>query len=133
MKEEGLPSKRYLGLIIGGAREAGLDAGYIENLTKHPTYKATDDLIEKRKLLPARDTLPKISFTELKAMEYSNGRTHLAVLGYVISIPREKIMMTSHVGRDITNRQWRYLKNQATEGEGDDLGRPPYPDEATMD
>ena len=38
VKAEGIPSKRYLGLIIDGAREQNLDAAYIENLAKHPTY-----------------------------------------------------------------------------------------------
>ena len=56
----------------------------------------------------------------------------MAILGYIFSIPKEKIGFTSHVGRDITARMIRHKNGQATDGEGDDLGKPPFPDEAKM-
>ena len=121
-----------MNLILDGAREHNLDANYIENLAKHPTYSPPKEIIEKRSLLPSPDTLPKISYTVLKEMGYSDGKTHLAVLGYVFALPVEKIFLTEQVGNDNTARLIKWLHNQPTDGENDDEGKPPYPDEAKM-
>lgn len=37
-----LPSRRYLNLLIDGARGAGLDAGYVRNLMAQPVHQAED-------------------------------------------------------------------------------------------
>jgi sulfite reductase (NADPH) flavoprotein alpha-component len=34
-----LPSRRYLNIILGGAREAGLDEAYIQTLARHPVHQ----------------------------------------------------------------------------------------------
>ena len=101
---EGLPSKRYLNLIIEGAREANLDAAYIEKLVNHPIYTTPQDILDKRNLFPAPETLPKISYTDLKAMEYVDDKGHLSIFGYVLRVPKDKIMFKVHAGRDITAR-----------------------------
>jgi hypothetical protein len=59
----GLPSKRYLNLIINGAKEAGLDAEYVKKLEAQPYYVPTEETKEKRKRIPDRESLPKMSYT----------------------------------------------------------------------
>ena len=58
-----------------------------------------------------------------------DGKTHMAVLGYVFSIPKETINFKAHIGKDITGRLLTMLRNQSTDAE---IGEPPYPDEAKM-
>ena len=41
-----VPSSRYLGLLVKGAQEAGLDPNYIEKLSKQPTYKPNDAVLK---------------------------------------------------------------------------------------
>ena len=59
----GLPSKRYLNLIINGAKEAGLDAEYVKKLEAQPYYVPSEETKEKRKRIPDRESLPKMSYT----------------------------------------------------------------------
>ncbi len=53
----------------------------------------------------------------------------MAVLGYIFALPTEEIYMKMHIGKDITGRSLKYLKNESGD---DELGEPPYPDEAKM-
>ena len=128
--EEGTPSKRYLNLIINGAKEAGLDAAYIEKVKAHPIYTTPPEVLEQRKLIPKPEELPQIGFAELKENEHKDNRVHVCILGYIFKLPKEKIMMTSHIGRDITARQLRHYRGEATDPEDEinGYGRPPYPD-----
>ena len=58
----------------------------------------------------------------------------ISILGYVLKVPKKDSFFDSHRGRDITARQLRHLRGvQADMGENDDKGRPPYPNEKTMD
>ena len=132
----GLPSKRYLHLIINGAKEAGLDAEYVKKLEAQTYYTPTEETIAKRKNIPAPESLPKMSYTELTEQVEEDGEVHffISILGYVLKVPKKDSFFDSHRGRDITARQLRHLRGvQADMGENDDKGRPPYPNEKTMD
>ena len=61
----GLPSRRYLNLIIEGAKEAGLDAEYVKKLEAQTYYTPSEETIAKRKNIPDPASLPKMSYTEL--------------------------------------------------------------------
>jgi sulfite reductase (NADPH) flavoprotein alpha-component len=37
-----LPSKRYLNIILAGAKQSGLDNGYIQQLSEHPIHEGKD-------------------------------------------------------------------------------------------
>ena len=52
LTDVGLPSKRYMSLVIQGTREAKLDPSYIEAMVNTPTYEPSQDTIEKRALAP---------------------------------------------------------------------------------
>jgi len=79
-------------LIIEGAREANLEDAYIEKLVKHPVYKTPQDILDKRNLFPSPNTLPKISYNDLKAMKFVEAQGHLSIMGYVLRIPKDKIV-----------------------------------------
>jgi len=120
-------------LILTGAREAGLDAAYIEKLEKQPVYEPTADTIAKRKQVPAPADLPKISYEWIKEHAKEDGINHVAIMGYVFRVPREELGFKIHSGRDITARQLRHLHGKMMDPDTDvhelnDHGRPPYPD-----
>jgi len=52
-------------LIVEGAREAKLNPEYIEKVASHTVWVATQELKDKRALLPKPDTLEKITTTGL--------------------------------------------------------------------
>ena len=133
-KEDNVPSKRYLNLILTGAREAELDAAYIERLSQHPTYTPSQEIIDKCAQVPAPDNLPKISVQQLRELgdvdvKEENKGKHTAILGYVFKTPGlESVrMMPKHVGNDITMRNLNWLRGNDTE-KLDTFGKPPYPD-----
>ena len=49
----------------------------------------------------------------------------VCVLGYVLHVPRSKVPMNSHRGRDITARMSRQARGISLDT-GDDMGRPPF-------
>ena len=86
LKSQDLPSKRYLNLIIDGAKEAKLDPEYIKKLEAQPYYIPSQETKEKRQNVPAPESLPKISYRELRKQIKSGGETYVFVglLGYII-------------------------------------------------
>ena len=46
------PSKRYMNLLIGGARKSKLDPGYIAKLEEVPTYSPPDHILQLRSTRP---------------------------------------------------------------------------------
>ena len=62
---DGPPSRRYLNLIINGAKEAGLDTEYVKKLETQTYYTPKEETIAKRKNMPDPASLPKMSYTEL--------------------------------------------------------------------
>lgn len=123
------PSKRYLNVLLDGARDAGLDKDYITRLAKSVTYIPSDETLALRRALPAPESLPPMTVAELAAFPTSkeSGATHVytACYGYVVKIRIDQVFFGSHIGRDITgraSRQWRGLPLN----ENDDMGTPPF-------
>mmetsp|Transcript_57924 Transcript_57924/g.125800 ORF Transcript_57924/g.125800 Transcript_57924/m.125800 type:complete len:332 (-) Transcript_57924:225-1220(-) len=127
----GLPSRRYLNVLLKGCREQGLDAEYIDELAKHPVYVSSTETLSKRARCLALDPkkLPSITVAQLK-MLHENGSSQqprecfVSLLGYVLRVP--SLAMRSHGGRDISNRMLRHVRGLALDV-NDDGGRPPYP------
>lgn len=122
--EEFLPSKRYLGVLCKGAKQAGLNPDYIEKLHKLPTYnfqnhpeviKARND---REKVI---GSLKEISNNEL--WEHKSDDPWVSCLGYVF---RQNSAFGSHKGRDITTRMLMQYHGIPMD-DNDDGGKPPYP------
>ena len=132
------PSSRYLKLLIDGAEEAGLDRAYIDRLKCTKTYVADDETIRRRQQLQAPTSLTAFSVEELFPTKAQSLGTktedgvkegefaYVAVLGYVIKMPRNKCYFQSHLGRDLTARSLRHFRGEPLDKD-DDMGRPPYP------
>ena len=120
-----VPSSRYLGILVKGAKQAGLDPNYIEKLSNHPTYKPNDAVLKARRERPKPEELNEITVEHL-----SQNKNWIACLGYVFEPVSVRIFFDSHRGRDITTR---FLMHFHGIGEvlglddNDDRGRPPYP------
>ena len=110
----GLPSKRYLNLIITGAKEAQIEPEYIKWLEAQPYYITPQNIKEKRQNMPQPDTLPKYSYRELRKeiREGNQKYVFVGLLGYILKVKKRDVGFQSHVGRDITARQLRHLRGQ---------------------
>lgn len=93
------PSSRYLGVLIKGAKQAGLNKAYIEKLASHEVYVADEATKKARKERPDPKTLKEISVEELA--QHSDQDTWVAVLGYVV---KANSFFSSHRARDMTSR-----------------------------
>lgn len=99
------PSRRYLNILIKGARQAGLDPDYVSKLESTPIYEASEALLKIRKQRPRPQDLRSITVAEL-AQHSEGDDVWVSVLGYVVQKnPRFK----SHRGRDITTRALMHL------------------------
>ena len=131
--EEFTPSKRYLGILVAGARAAGLSREYISKLESTPTYTPSADTLLVRQSLPAPHTLPAMTVADLaatKSIVYEQGTTPMcfvSVLGYICRLPASRCPFETHKGRDITARQKRQW-NGVSLDMNDDLGQPPFPE-----
>jgi gamma-glutamylcyclotransferase (GGCT)/AIG2-like uncharacterized protein YtfP len=63
---EGVPSQRYLNLVINGAIESNLKEKYIEKLKKNQYYVASDEIKEKRKKVPKFEEIKEFTIEELR-------------------------------------------------------------------
>lgn len=133
------PSSRYLNLLIKGALEADLNEAYIDKLKATKTYTADEETRAIRAKLPLPESLRLYTVEELfstkseslgtqtdKGIGKSGEHAYVAVLGYVIKMPRNKCSFTSHLGRDLTARSLRHFRGEPLDKD-DDMGRPPYP------
>ena len=50
------PSARYLGVLVKGAKQAGLNPDYIDKLSKRPVYKPDEVTLQARKERPDPDS-----------------------------------------------------------------------------
>ncbi len=67
------PSKRYLGIILRGARAAGLRRSYLEDLEAHPTYSPPGWVRQLREERPKRlSDLPEVTVEELARLVVLN-------------------------------------------------------------
>jgi len=132
--EEWLPSKRYLGVLCKGAREAGLDPAYIEKLASLPVYRADElpNVVAARKEREdARRGLRQVSRAELQ--EHKTTDPWVSCLGYVIrpdpgTWEPEWLSKSwnCHSGRDFTTK-WLFHLHGIPMDDFDDGGAPPYP------
>ena len=132
------PSSRYLNLLIKGALEANLNQEYVNKLKATKTYIADEETKAARNSLPQPESLRPFTAEELFSTKLESLGTqtdegikpgehaYVAVLGYVIKIPRNKCGFSSHLGRDLTSRSLRHFRGQPLD-KHDDMGRPPYP------
>ena len=116
--EEYLPSSRYMGLLIRGARRAGLHQGYVSMLENHPVYTPNAATLKARLERPAPASLPEITFKEL-----SERLDCVSCMGYVMVADGG---FGSHRGRDITSRALINYHGISLDTY-DDGGLPPYP------
>ena len=136
--EKQYTSSRYLNLLIKGAFEANLNKEYIEKLKKTKTYEADDETKAIRSASPPPASLQPFSFEKLFSTKSeslgiptetgmkSGQEAYVAILGYVIKMPRDKCPFSSHLGRDLSSRSLRHFRGEPTDKD-DDMGRPPYP------
>eukprot|EP00755_Sulcionema_specki_P029773 Sspe_Gene.92870::Locus_65634_Transcript_1_1_Confidence_1.000_Length_1234::g.92870::m.92870 len=120
------PSARYLGVLVKGARQAGLDPEYISALAAHPVYSPSPATLELRASLPKPEDLPVVTVEQLAQHKKGNSEglpTRVGVLGYVLECDT---YFASHTGRDITTRALMQLAGLGLD-DNDDAGRPPYP------
>jgi len=125
--DEQAPSQRYLDLIAEWARDNGIAAAFVSDLMSTKTYKPSAATKGIRASLPDVKDLDVIKVEELRGMEEDGQQAHVAVMGYVIRVPRVKIHVGSHKNRDITARVLREFRNQTLENGADDMGKPPFP------
>ena len=122
-----VPSSRYLGLLVKGAQQAGLDPNYIEKLSKQPTYKPNDAVLKARK-----ERSEKVEeLDEITVEQLSKNENWVSCLGYVFEHekvsfrslgPNTRILIVR--GRDITIRTLLHFHGIDLD---DDKGCPPYP------
>ena len=116
------PSARYLGVLVKGAKQAGLKPEYIEKLSKRPVYQPDEITLQARKDRPDPDSLKEISVEEL-AKHKIDPDAWVACLGYVVPA---KPYFGAHRGRDITTRVLMQFHGIPMD-DNDDAGKPPYP------
>jgi len=114
-------SKRYLALMIRGAREAGVRDDYVQELARRPHYTPDAQTLERRRALPIPDKLPSCTVQQLAATK-GGSRAYVSILGFVLETPR--ISFQRHEARDITARQSRQWRGVSMD-EDDDHGRMP--------
>ena len=122
--EEWLPSARYLGVLCKGARQAGLNSGYIKKLMSHPVYRSENhpEVMAAREAREAvRGSLRLVTRRELQ--EHRRVDPWVSCLGFVIKCDP---YLTRHKGRDFTSRVLMHF-NGIPIDENDDDGMPPYP------
>ena len=112
------PSSRYLGVLVKGAKQAGLNPDYIAKLARHPVYKASPAALKAREARPDPDTLKEITVEEL-----AQRQDWIGVLGYIVQTSSH---FGSHKCRDITSRALMQFHGIPLD-DNDDKGRPPYP------
>jgi len=122
--EEFLPSKRYLGVLCKGARQAGLKEEYIASLDALPTYNYKDHpevLVARQQREKLKGSLQEITNEQL--CKHKNSDPWVSVLGFVI---KQNSVFGSHKGRDITTRMLMQFHGIPMD-DNDDGGAPPYP------
>ena len=115
---DGVPSSRYRGVLVKGAKQVGLDAKYIEKLQAHQVYQPDEATMNARMQRPDPDDLPEITVEEL-----AGNKDWVSALGYVLAPDGG---FSSHRGRDVTTRNLMQHHNISMD-DNDDRGRPPYP------
>ena len=115
------PSKRYLGVLVKGAKQAGLNPDYVDALSKTETWTAPDWVIDLRaKTRPKNGQGLKLVTKD----ELAQHKDWTSCLGFVVK--PVKIWFPSHKGRDLTSRMLMQYHGIPMD-DNDDGGNPPYP------
>ena len=129
-------SKRYLNVLVSGAREAGLREDYVTRLAARPTYIPNTQTLANREaafLAYPPTSLPQISVAAFAAewapSPYGNAAVdatviRVAVAGYVFEV-NGRAPFGAHRGRDITARAGRQWRGEPLDF-NDDRGCPPF-------
>eukprot|EP00408_Alexandrium_pacificum_P025194 CAMPEP_0171204342 /NCGR_PEP_ID=MMETSP0790-20130122/25992_1 /TAXON_ID=2925 /ORGANISM="Alexandrium catenella, Strain OF101" /LENGTH=390 /DNA_ID=CAMNT_0011669841 /DNA_START=72 /DNA_END=1244 /DNA_ORIENTATION=- len=123
--EESPPSARYLATVLKAFREGGLAADYIDSVAKTPIYKVGTVTLKARQDLPPPHELKEVTCEELADIGDVDQASHVACLGYVFRVPKAKIYVGSHRGREVTARVLRQFRGEPEQG--GEKGLPPYP------
>ena len=130
------PSRRYLGLLQRGAREAGLDADYVERLDRHPHHVTpaavraqTQRWIAEFEQDPARRGV-RWTAEELARFDGSapDRPAHTSAMGYVVAY---EAWFTSWRGHTITRRNLLHVRGESVDAMDIRAGEPgflPLPD-----
>lgn len=126
--KQGAPSRRYLNIIINGARKANLDPKYIAALEAREYYIPSQDTLQRRAdMCDGVDpsSLPQISLAELKQRNGDDEKVAAwtGSLGYVIQSSKP---WKSFKGRDITFRNILHYRGVSLD-QHDDGGVSPFP------
>jgi len=124
------PSKRYLNLIIDGAKEVGLEQDYIDILCSLPSYTPSPKVLRARKAIPRFEDLPKMTIAELaeRKEESEAGPPLSSILGYIFN---SRIMFKFYYGRDTTFRRLLHYRGISMDL-NDDGGKSPFPVQADL-
>jgi gamma-glutamylcyclotransferase (GGCT)/AIG2-like uncharacterized protein YtfP len=105
----GIPSLRYLRLLIKGAEESNLNEDYIEKLKNHEYYVPSKETLEKREKLPKKENLKHFTIEELSEYNGKDGKLKCTcALGYVVKV--SGFVFPSWIGRDVTNRNLLHFR-----------------------
>ena len=120
----GIPSQRYLGVLVKGlkhwisaarasiqitsthlfpqgAKQAKLNPDYIAKLEERATYTVPPHILELRSKRPDPSSLPPVTVEEM-ARHADGDEVWTSALGYVVK--PKGIFFSSHKGRDLTTR-----------------------------
>lgn len=115
----GIPSYRYMQILIKGAQEVGLKDSYVEMLKSIKTYSPTQETIEKRKDLPLPEKLKLISRSELSKYDGQNdSEVWTSVMGYVFKANPKHFMWfvpTQWKGKEISPRLLSHFRGMSWE------------------
>ena len=141
--ERQIPSARYLQLVVKGAVESGLDENYIKQLKATKTYKPDVETLRRRATILSPQSLTSYTVDSLYATKSESLKKetkddqksevfgYVSVLGYVIKLPKNKVLRDLFLGRDLTSRILQWYNGQLFIWK-DDMGRPPYPYVASL-
>eukprot|EP01129_Flabellula_baltica_P007389 TRINITY_DN2870_c0_g1_i2.p1 TRINITY_DN2870_c0_g1~~TRINITY_DN2870_c0_g1_i2.p1 ORF type:complete len:237 (+),score=56.66 TRINITY_DN2870_c0_g1_i2:266-976(+) len=96
------PSKRYLDILVDGAREAGLDEGYIEKLAAREYYVPSEATLKKRSEIPPPSELPMFTFEELTMHDQHHEEPWSCVVGYIFRVKENHPFMKFLYGKETT-------------------------------
>ncbi|KAK6180936.1 hypothetical protein SNE40_008899 [Patella caerulea] len=125
--DERNPSKRYMNILIKGAKLAGLKHSYVDKLRTIETYAPSSEIIQTRSSLPEPDDLPQITVEELAKYTGTepNFPNRIAVFGYILQ--PKSVYFQSHRGIETSAHILMLFHGVLSLGEIVGKGLPPYP------
>lgn len=145
---QGCCSKRYRDILVNGAKEMGLDRGWVEKLQNLETYAPSAETLATREKLPIFSPLPELEqwsigelaqYSEMNLLEQrkqaagqasevgeqlpEDVTVYTSACGYIF---RHKSRFRAHWGRDVTFRNLLHFRGINMEA-NDDGGVSPFP------